>query len=75
MTVCFRRDFIRAVSGYPDIPLKEDYALWARAIARGARVANLPQVLVRAEGDDELRARARQRGQGEQQAGVQRGPP
>jgi glycosyltransferase involved in cell wall biosynthesis len=48
MTVCYRRDFIREIGGYPDIPLKEDYALWAKAIARGARVANLPQVLVRA---------------------------
>jgi glycosyltransferase involved in cell wall biosynthesis len=54
MTVCFRRDFIRALGGYPDIPLKEDYALWARAIARGARVANLPQVLVRARAGSEL---------------------
>lgn len=48
MTVCFWRDFIRDLGGYPEVPLKEDYALWARAIARGARVANLPQVLVRA---------------------------
>lgn len=48
MTVCFRRKFIVAIGGYPEIPFKEDYALWAKAIARGARVANLPQVLVRA---------------------------
>ena len=54
MTVCFRRDFIRGLGGYPEIPLKEDYALWARAIARGARVANLPQVLVRARAGSEL---------------------
>jgi hypothetical protein len=57
MTVCYRRDFIRAVGGYPDIPFKEDYALWAKAIARGARVANLPQVLVRARAGRELVAR------------------
>jgi hypothetical protein len=57
MTVCFRRDFIRALGGYPDIPLKEDYALWAKAIARGARVANLAQVLVRARAGSELVAR------------------
>ena len=54
MTVCFRRDFIRAIGGYPAIALKEDYALWAKAIARGARVANLPQVLVRARAGSEL---------------------
>jgi glycosyltransferase involved in cell wall biosynthesis len=57
MTVCFRRAFIRGVGGYPDIPLKEDYALWAKAIAGGARVANLPQVLVRARAGSELVAR------------------
>jgi glycosyltransferase involved in cell wall biosynthesis len=57
MTVCYRRDFIRAIGGYPEIPLKEDYALWARAIARGARVANLAQVLVRARAGSELVAR------------------
>jgi hypothetical protein len=57
MTVCFRRDFIRALGGYPEIPLKEDYALWAKAIACGARVANLAQVLVRARAGSELVAR------------------
>jgi glycosyltransferase involved in cell wall biosynthesis len=57
MTVCYRRDFIRWIGGYPDIPLKEDYALWAKAIARGARVANLPQVLVRARAGSDLVAR------------------
>jgi glycosyltransferase involved in cell wall biosynthesis len=54
MTVCFRRAFIQGIGGYPDIPLKEDYALWARAIAHGARVANLPQVLVRARAGRDL---------------------
>jgi glycosyltransferase involved in cell wall biosynthesis len=57
MTVCYRRTFIRDIGGYPDIPLKEDYGLWAKAIARGARVANLPQVLVRARAGCDLAAR------------------
>jgi glycosyltransferase involved in cell wall biosynthesis len=57
MTVCYRRAFIRAVGGYPNIPFKEDYALWAKAIASGARAANLPQVLVRARAGGELVAR------------------
>jgi len=57
MTVCFRRQFIEQIGGYPDIPLKEDYALWIKAIARGARVANLPQVLVRARAGREMIAR------------------
>lgn len=57
MTICYRRDFIQEIGGYPDIPLKEDYALWAKAIARGARVANLPQVLVRARAGRDMVAR------------------
>lgn len=57
MTVCYRRAFIRAIGGYPDIRFKEDYALWAKALACGARVANLPEVLVRARAGGELVAR------------------
>lgn len=57
MTVCYRRALIRAIGGYPDIAFKEDYALWAKAIACGARTANLPQVLVRARAGSELVAR------------------
>jgi glycosyltransferase involved in cell wall biosynthesis len=57
MTVCFRRALIQEIGGYPDIPLKEDYALWAKAIAHGARVANLPQVLVRARAGRDMVAR------------------
>jgi glycosyltransferase involved in cell wall biosynthesis len=57
MTVCFRRVFIRRIGGYPDILQKEDYALWAKAIACGARVANLPQVLVHARAGSDLLAR------------------
>ncbi|MBK4736712.1 glycosyltransferase [Noviherbaspirillum pedocola] len=48
MTVCYRKSFIERIGGYPDIPLKEDYALWAKAVAAGARVANMPDVVVRA---------------------------
>ncbi|MEO8811333.1 MAG: hypothetical protein ABI376_00275, partial [Caulobacteraceae bacterium] len=38
----------RACGGYPAIPLREDYGLWLRMIAGGFRLANLPDVLVRA---------------------------
>ena len=48
MTVVFRRSFVIEVGGYPNIYLKEDYALWAIMIAHGARVANSPDILVRA---------------------------
>jgi len=46
MTVAFRTDAVRRVGGYPEIYLREDYSLWAKLLARGARVCNLPDVLV-----------------------------
>lgn len=48
MTVGFRLDMVLACGGYPDLHLKEDYGLWAAMLARRARVANLPDILVRA---------------------------
>ena len=48
MTALFRTDLFRACGGYPDVPQKEDYALWIKMIAREARFANLPQILARA---------------------------
>jgi hypothetical protein len=48
MTVCFRKATITALGGYPDLLFKEDYGLWAKAIASGARVRNVPEVVVRA---------------------------
>jgi glycosyltransferase involved in cell wall biosynthesis len=48
MTVCFRRADVLAAGGYPQIHLMEDYGLWMTLIARGARTANCPEVLVHA---------------------------
>lgn len=48
MSVAFRTDVVIAVGGYPNIYLKEDYALWAKIVARGYKVANLDDILVRA---------------------------
>lgn len=45
-TVVFRRAAVRAAGGYEDLPLMEDYWLWARMIAQGARGRNLPEPLV-----------------------------
>jgi Glycosyl transferase family 2 len=59
MTAFFRRDAFLSAGGYPDIPLKEDYGLWLAMLARGERLANLPQVLVHARlGRDFHRRRA-----------------
>ena len=48
MTVGFRLDLAKRSGGYPDIHLKEDYALWASMMMNGAVVANSPHVLVQA---------------------------
>jgi len=45
-TVVYRRDLVRAVGGYGDCALMEDYLLWAKMILAGARVANVAEPLV-----------------------------
>ena len=45
-TVVYRRRAVQAAGGYQDLPLMEDYLLFARMIAAGARPANLAQPLV-----------------------------
>ena len=46
MTMAYRTDLALRCGGYPNIHLKEDYALWAQMLALGARALNLPDVLV-----------------------------
>ena len=48
MTAFFRTEAFLDCGGYPDIPMKEDYALWLTMIGRGLRLANLGDDLVRA---------------------------
>nr|WP_276610703.1 glycosyltransferase [Kineococcus siccus] len=45
-TVVYRRSAVAAAGGYRHLPLMEDYWLFARMIADGARVANLADPLV-----------------------------
>lgn len=45
-TVVYRRSAVRAAGGYEDLPLLEDYWLFARMLARGARACNLPEPLL-----------------------------
>ena len=54
MTVAFRRTTVVALGGYPNVYLKEDYALWASMISNGCKVTNLNQVLVYASGGIEM---------------------
>jgi glycosyltransferase involved in cell wall biosynthesis len=58
MTVAFRRSAVLHAGGYPDIFLKEDYALWASMLNKGAKVINIDEVLVHATaGPDMYRRR------------------
>ena len=54
MTIACRRALVECCSGYPDIHLREDYALWAKMVKAGARCANLPEVLVHATAGKDL---------------------
>ncbi len=45
-TVVFRKQAVADAGGYEDLKLMEDYLLFARMIAGGARVRNVPDVLV-----------------------------
>jgi len=46
-TVVMRRVAVQSVGGYQPMGLMEDYWLFARMVQAGARVANLPEALVR----------------------------
>lgn len=46
-TVVYRRDVVTAAGGYRDLPLMEDYWLFARMLQAGARVANVAEPLVK----------------------------
>lgn len=45
-TVMFRREVALAVGGYQELDRMEDYWLWQRMLASGARSSNLPDILV-----------------------------
>ena len=45
-TVVYRRDAVLEVGGYQDMPLMEDYLLFARMLAKGAKPVNIAEPLV-----------------------------
>ena len=45
-TVVLRRSAVEAVGGYEDVPMAEDYWLWARMLHAGADVRNVGEPLV-----------------------------
>jgi glycosyltransferase involved in cell wall biosynthesis len=48
MSVAFKTHVVINAGGYPNIYLKEDYALWSILISKGLRICNSDEVLVRA---------------------------
>lgn len=54
MTVAYRRECVLEVGGYPNVFLKEDYALWCHLLKAGYQVANTKAVLVHATAGDDL---------------------
>jgi cellulose synthase/poly-beta-1,6-N-acetylglucosamine synthase-like glycosyltransferase len=48
MSVAFMAADVLELGGYPDVYLKEDYALWAKLMGTGRRFANLEESLVSA---------------------------
>ncbi len=45
-TIVYRKQAVLAAGGYGDLPLMEDYALFARMLLGGARAVNVPEPLV-----------------------------
>lgn len=52
MTVMFKKADILACGGYEAKFLMEDYSLWVNCAAKGLKMCNLPQILVRARMDE-----------------------
>ena len=61
-TVLFRRSLALGVGGYRRLDHLEDYDLFARMWAAGARLHNLPEPLLHYRADDAMFARRRQTG-------------
>lgn len=48
MAAAYRRESVLACGGYPNVFLKEDYALWCNMLSRKVCVANTKEILVHA---------------------------
>jgi hypothetical protein len=61
-SVMYRRKAALSAGGYRNLPLLEDYDLWARMLRGGARLGNAPETLVRFRGGPEALRRRRSAG-------------
>ena len=49
MTVFYKTKIVKKLGGYPNLYLKEDYGLWCKMIGSGAKVKNMPFVVVKSK--------------------------
>ena len=54
MTAFYKTDLVKKVGGYPDIYLREDYALWAKLFHKYAVFHNINKILVHVNGGKSL---------------------
>lgn len=54
MTALYKTQLIREVGGYPNIYLREDYALWAKLVYKGVVFMNIDEILVHVNGGKNL---------------------
>ncbi len=47
VTMCIRANALRTAGNYEHMPFCEDYYLWAKMLAKGLKLANIPEVLVK----------------------------
>ena len=59
MTAFYKTELVKAVGGYPNIYLREDYALWAKLTNKGAVFHNIDEVLVHVNGGRNIYKRRR----------------
>lgn len=59
MTAFYKTELLNSVGGYPNIYHREDYALWAKLIEKGAIFHNIDDILVHVNGGESLYKRRR----------------
>ena len=57
MTVAYRAEAVTECGGYPNMYLREDYALWCQFLSKQKKLLNIPQVLVHVTAGKEMYAR------------------
>ena len=56
-SVMVKREAVKAVGGYPEVYLREDYGLWVLLMSVGANFKNIPEVLVSVSAGNDLISR------------------